>query len=59
MAIGPRTRLGRYVATEIQPSSVATLRPSTHRARSLRSDRALAKLSRYVATEHKPSSVAT
>ncbi|KAF2570031.1 hypothetical protein F2Q70_00003320 [Brassica cretica] len=33
------TRLGPYVATELQPSSVATQRPSTYTAWSLRNDR--------------------
>ncbi|KAF3494831.1 hypothetical protein DY000_02054090 [Brassica cretica] len=78
MAIGPRTsqarslrsdqactRLSRYVATELEPISVAA-----RTARSLRSDRARAKLGRYVATgrvllgryvatELEPSSVVT
>ncbi|KAF3596818.1 hypothetical protein DY000_02022518 [Brassica cretica] len=43
--------LGRYVATELEPSSVATQRPSSSQARSLRSDRASVLLGRYVATE--------
>ncbi|KAG5388713.1 hypothetical protein IGI04_030254 [Brassica rapa subsp. trilocularis] len=47
-----RAKLGRYVATELEPSS----RPSIRLARSLRSDRARAKLGRYVATELEPSS---
>ncbi|KAG5388714.1 hypothetical protein IGI04_030255 [Brassica rapa subsp. trilocularis] len=42
------TQLGRYVATEHTRCS----RPSTHAARSLRSDRAHTLLGRYVATEH-------
>ncbi|KAF2575514.1 hypothetical protein F2Q70_00002993 [Brassica cretica] len=45
--------------TTHKPSSVATLRPSTYTAWSLRSDRALAKLGLYVATEHAHGSVAT
>ncbi|KAF2559949.1 hypothetical protein F2Q68_00015149 [Brassica cretica] len=36
----------------LQPSSIATLRPSMYTAWSLHSDRAQAKLGRYVATEH-------
>ncbi|KAF3586476.1 hypothetical protein F2Q69_00027793 [Brassica cretica] len=64
MAIGPRTsqaqslrsdrartRLGRYIATELKPSSVATYRPSTYTARSLRSDQARTRLGRCVATK--------
>ncbi|KAG5384560.1 hypothetical protein IGI04_036030 [Brassica rapa subsp. trilocularis] len=42
--------LGRYVATEPEPSS----RPSDRPARSLCSDRAIVPLSRYVATELEP-----
>ncbi|KAG5384605.1 hypothetical protein IGI04_036075 [Brassica rapa subsp. trilocularis] len=51
--------LGRYVATKLEPSSVATKRPSVHPARSLRSDRARAKLVRYAATECPSRSIAT
>ncbi|KAF3554570.1 hypothetical protein F2Q69_00013614 [Brassica cretica] len=40
--------LGRYVATELEPSSITTERPRVNPARS---DRARAKLGRYVATE--------
>ncbi|KAG5397486.1 hypothetical protein IGI04_019300 [Brassica rapa subsp. trilocularis] len=50
-----KTRLGRYVATEHTRCS----RPSTHAARSLRSDRAHTLLGRYVATKHAHGSVAT
>ncbi|KAG5400334.1 hypothetical protein IGI04_014941 [Brassica rapa subsp. trilocularis] len=39
--------LGRYIATELEPSS----RPSSSQARSLRSDRASVLLGRYIATE--------
>ncbi|KAF2609206.1 hypothetical protein F2Q68_00043101 [Brassica cretica] len=39
--------LGRYVATELGSSSVATQRPSGTDARSLRSDRAWLELGRY------------
>ncbi|KAF3533330.1 hypothetical protein DY000_02042592 [Brassica cretica] len=46
--------LGRYVATDLGSSSVATTR-----ARSLRRDRAGRVLGRYVATELGSSSVAT
>ncbi|KAF2576446.1 hypothetical protein F2Q70_00005412 [Brassica cretica] len=35
--------LGRYVAIELEPSSVASYRPSVRPARSLRSDRARAE----------------
>uniref|UniRef100_M4FH79 Uncharacterized protein n=1 Tax=Brassica campestris TaxID=3711 RepID=M4FH79_BRACM len=45
--------------TELEPSSVATLRPSVRPARSLRSDRASVPLGRYVATEIEPTLVAT
>ncbi|KAF3598547.1 hypothetical protein F2Q69_00035631 [Brassica cretica] len=45
--------------TADKPSSVATQRPSSSQARSLRSNRARAKLGRYVATELEPSSVTT
>ncbi|KAF3547532.1 hypothetical protein DY000_02008238 [Brassica cretica] len=56
--------LGRYVATELGWSSVATSRPSlagarSRRARSLRSDRAWLEIGRYVATEPCACSVAT
>ncbi|KAF3552585.1 hypothetical protein DY000_02006225 [Brassica cretica] len=51
--------LGRYVATEQAHGSVATLRPSSSQARSLRSDLARTQLGRYIATEHAHSSVAT
>ncbi|WZZ50672.1 hypothetical protein YC2023_050779 [Brassica napus] len=51
--------LGRYVATELGWSSVATSRPSCVRARSLRSDRAWLELGRYVATEQCACSAAT
>ncbi|KAF3602306.1 hypothetical protein F2Q69_00037676 [Brassica cretica] len=51
--------LGRYVATELGSSSVATERPSLARVRSLRSDRAMRVLGRYVATELGLSLVAT
>ncbi|KAF2533205.1 hypothetical protein F2Q70_00029697 [Brassica cretica] len=62
-----RTRLGRYVATELQPSvatehahsSVATKQPSTHTAQWLRSDRARTRLVRYVATELSTRYIAT
>ncbi|KAF2570632.1 hypothetical protein F2Q70_00002231 [Brassica cretica] len=37
------TLSGHYVVTELEPSSVATLRPSVRPARSLRSNRALPK----------------
>ncbi|KAF3487655.1 hypothetical protein F2Q69_00052311 [Brassica cretica] len=53
------TQLGRYVATEQAHGSVATLRPSSSQARSLRSDRARTQLGRDVATELQRSSVAT
>ncbi|KAF3527456.1 hypothetical protein DY000_02042911 [Brassica cretica] len=49
-----RTLLGPYVATELEPSSVAT-----DQARLLRSDRARALLGCYVATENTYCSVAT
>ncbi|KAG5375468.1 hypothetical protein IGI04_040064 [Brassica rapa subsp. trilocularis] len=51
-----RAKLGRYVATERPFRSVATYRPSTSQARSLRSNRASVLLGRYVATELEPSS---
>ncbi|KAF2547621.1 hypothetical protein F2Q70_00021533 [Brassica cretica] len=51
--------LGRYVATELGWSSVATLQPSCVCARSLCSDRAWLELGRYVATEPCECSVAT
>ncbi|KAF3599745.1 hypothetical protein F2Q69_00036862 [Brassica cretica] len=55
--------LGRYVASELGSSSVATSRPSCVRAQSLRSDRAwlelVCVLGRYIATELGWSSVAT
>ncbi|KAF3505648.1 hypothetical protein F2Q69_00008107 [Brassica cretica] len=56
---GTCTLPGRYVATELEPSSVATYRPNVRPARSLRSDRARGKLDHYVATELEPSLVAT
>ncbi|KAF3567381.1 hypothetical protein DY000_02017763 [Brassica cretica] len=43
--------LGRYVAIELEPRSVASYRPSVRPARSLRSDRAEQPLGRSVATE--------
>ncbi|KAF3509465.1 hypothetical protein F2Q69_00007556 [Brassica cretica] len=49
-----QAKLGRYVATKLKPSSVAT-----HTARSLRSDQAQAKLGLYVVTKLKRISVAT
>ncbi|KAF2595272.1 hypothetical protein F2Q70_00043147 [Brassica cretica] len=42
-----------------EKGSTANQRPSTHTARSLRSDGARTQLGRYVATEHAHSSVAT
>ncbi|KAF2544025.1 hypothetical protein F2Q68_00032642 [Brassica cretica] len=50
---------GRYIATELEPSSVTTWRPNVRSAWSLRSDRARVKLGRYVATERAPRSLAT
>ncbi|KAG5397557.1 hypothetical protein IGI04_019371 [Brassica rapa subsp. trilocularis] len=61
----PSCSLGRYIAIERSSRSVATLRPSSSQARSLRSDRArpaqslrsdraLVPLSRYIATELEP-----
>ncbi|KAF3534985.1 hypothetical protein DY000_02039613 [Brassica cretica] len=49
---------GRYVATELGSSSVATTELGSN-ARSLRSDRAGRTLGRYVATELGSSLVAT
>ncbi|KAF3515651.1 hypothetical protein DY000_02061216 [Brassica cretica] len=49
----------RHPLTELEPSSVATQRPSSSQTRSLRSDRARIPIGRYVATELEPSSVAT
>ncbi|KAF2539299.1 hypothetical protein F2Q68_00020876 [Brassica cretica] len=51
--------LGRYIATNLGWSSVATSRPIDVCARSLRSNRAWLKLGRYVATEPYACSVAT
>ncbi|KAF3606610.1 hypothetical protein DY000_02045755 [Brassica cretica] len=51
--------LGRYVATELGWSSVATSRPSCVCARSLRSDRARLELGRYVEIELCACSVST
>ncbi|KAG5374411.1 hypothetical protein IGI04_042261 [Brassica rapa subsp. trilocularis] len=48
--------LGRYVATELEPSSRRSVRLA--RSRSLRSDRAIVPLGRYVATERSSRSVA-
>ncbi|KAF3601562.1 hypothetical protein F2Q69_00034355 [Brassica cretica] len=52
------TQLDRYVATEQAHGSVATKRPSSSQARSLRSDRARTQLGRDVVTKLQPSSVA-
>ncbi|KAF3608122.1 hypothetical protein DY000_02049156 [Brassica cretica] len=55
--------LGRYIVTERDGRSVATLRPSLARARSLRSDqagrsdRAWLELGRYVATGQRACAV--
>ncbi|KAF3484551.1 hypothetical protein F2Q69_00053010 [Brassica cretica] len=47
--IGQELEKGRYVATELEPSPVAT--------RSLCSDRARAKLGRYIANEPSETSI--
>ncbi|KAF3610619.1 hypothetical protein DY000_02044800 [Brassica cretica] len=51
--------MGAVLATEHTNSPVAMQRPSTHTARSLRTDRARTRLGRYASTKHAYGSVAT
>ena len=52
-----QAKLGRYIATEHEHGSVATLRLSSGQAQSLRRDRARAHLDRYVATKFSQTSI--